>query len=308
MRRRVTGTKGGSRCLRRTLLSVSLVLATVAFWSLVAAQQSGATGRCHLDGALTRVPELSEGSGVVASRRTPGRVWALNDSGQPVLVALNNRGAVTGRVRLTGVTVDDWEAIALGPCQAGSCLYVGDIGDNSANRKRITLYRVSEPDGTSESVAVQDMFHATYPDGPHDAEALLITPKGDIFIVTKGETGPVAIYRFPRDMRPGSTAVLERVGKPREAVEAKAGGRITDGAVSPSGAWIVLRTNKALFVYSSANLTAGNWRDGRRIDLAEVGEPQGEGVAFADDTTLYLVGEAGGISREGTFARLTCTF
>ena len=37
-------------------------------------------------------------------------------------------------------------------------------------------------------------------------------------------------------------------------------------------------------------------------------EPQGEGVAFADETTLYLVGEGGGKGRPGTLARMTCTF
>jgi hypothetical protein len=31
-------------------------------------------------------------------------------------------------------------------------------------------------------------------------------------------------------------------------------------------------------------------------------------VTFASDTVLYLVGEGGGKSRPGTFARLSCTF
>ena len=33
-----------------------------------------------------------------------------------------------------------------------------------------------------------------------------------MLIVTKGDTGPVALYRAPGDLRAGSTAKLERVG------------------------------------------------------------------------------------------------
>jgi hypothetical protein len=223
-------------------------------------------------------------------------------------VALNDQGIVTGRLQLTGVRVEDWEAMAIGPCAAGSCLYVGDIGDNDAKRARITIYRVPEPAETTRSAAAQDVFHATYPDGAHDAETLLVTPQGDILIVTKGDTGPVAVYRFPADVRNGSTANLVQVGKPRGDGPVGADDRITDGAVSPNGGWVALRTNRDVRFYRTADLLSGNWQEASRINVAPLGEPQGEAIAFADDQTLYLVGEGGGKSQPGTFARLTCTF
>jgi len=225
-----------------------------------------------------------------------------------VLVSLNDRGVVTGQLQLTGARVEDWEAMAVGPCAAGSCLYVGDIGDNDAERERITIYRVPEPAGTTRSAAARDVFHATYPDGAHDAETLLVTPQGDIYIVTKGDTGPVAVYRFPRDIRNGTTAELVRVGRPRDGGPVGADDRITDGAVAPNGAWVALRTNKDVRFYRAADLLSGNWREASRINLGPLREPQGEAIAFADDRTLYLVGEGGGGSQPGTFARLMCTF
>ena len=272
----------------------------------VAQQPAAAAPRCTV-GQLVRVSDVPEGSGVAASRRTPGRIWAHNDSGQGGLVELDDRGAVTGRVGLSGVEIEDWEALAAGPCPRGSCLFIGDIGDNQAQRRQITLYRVAEPEG-SGPVAAADAFHATYPEGPQDAETLLVTPKGQMFIVTKGETGPVALYRFPGDAKPGSVTRLERVGKPRDGGKAAADDRVTDGAISPNGTRAVLRTQRALVFYSATDLLAGNWREHGRVNLAALGEPQGEGVTFADDSTLYLVGEAGGTSRTGTFARVTCTF
>ena len=215
---------------------------------------------------------------------------------------------VTGRIRLTGFTVEDWEATSVGPCPSGSCLYLGDIGDNGAKRKSIAVYRLPEPDSASGEVAVRDVFHATYPDGPHEAEALLITPKGEMFVVTKGEDGPINVYQFPRDMQPGTTAALTRVGKPRGSGKSDAHDRITDGAVSPNGSSVVLRSHRTLYFYATSDLTSGQWRERGRVDLSDLAEPQGEGVAFADDNTLYLVGEGGGKSKSGTFVRLTCAF
>jgi hypothetical protein len=184
---------------------------------------------------------------------------------------------------------------------------VADIGDNDAERKRITVYRIAEPTDASGSAKVDATLHAAYPDGSHDAEALLVTPEGRLLIVTKGDTGPVALYRFPNELRTGTTVRLERVGGPRDPRAPAENDRITDGAVSPDGQWIVLRTAQALAFYRASDLLAGNWREAGRVALASVGEPQGEGVTFASNDSVYLMSEGGGKKQPGAFARLTCT-
>jgi hypothetical protein len=279
----------------------SLVLSTTSEAQRPAVQ-------CKPAGTLQRVPELPEGSGLAASRRTPGRFWAHNDSGDPVLFALDSNGRVTGRVMISGAKVEDWEAIAVGPCSSGSCIYVADIGDNDAERKQITVYRVAEPAEASGSAKVADVFHATYPDGAHDAEALLVTPEGRLLIATKGESGPVSLYRFPAELRSATAMRLERIGGPRKTGSpAEKNDRITDGAVSPDGNWIVLRSTQALTFYRAADLLAGNWREAGRVSLAGIGEPQGEGVTFAANDAVHLMSEGGGKKQPGAFARLTCT-
>lgn len=262
--------------------------------------------QCTPAGALQRIAELPEGSGVAASRRAPGRFWSHNDSGDPVLIALDAGGRVTGRLSLTGAAVEDWEAVAVGPCPSGSCIYIGDIGDNEASRARITVYRVSEPAEASGSVKVAEVFHARYPDGAHDAEGLIVTPEGRVIIVTKGETGPVALYRFPSELRSGSTMTLERIGEPR--ARASENDRITDAAMSPDGRWIALRTKQALSFYAAADLLAGNWKEAGRVAVDRLGEPQGEGVTFGSNDSVHLVSEGGGKRQPGAFGRLTCTF
>ena len=289
----------------RSVVLLTGILLVIPSATAIAQRPAAAPLQCRLAGSIVRVPELREASGIAISRRLPGRLWVHNDSGAPVLFAINTSGAVTGRLRLSGADVDDWEAVAVGACPAGSCIYVGDIGDNNARRKRITVYRFTEPAATAESAAVGDVFHATYPDGPHDAESLLVTPEGRMHVVTKGDRG-AALYRFPREPRAGSTVQLERVGAPRESSRRRDNDRITDGAVSPDGERVVLRSNNALIFYRTSELLAGNWREIGRVDVKHLGEPQGEGIAFGADNTVFLAGEGGGRSRTGTFARLTC--
>jgi hypothetical protein len=287
----------------RIVIAVVLVL-TFASPAPIAAEQAQAE-QCRPTGPLARIAELPEASGLAASRKVPGRLWAHNDSGRPVLFALDARGAVTGRLQLTGVKVEDWEAIAVGPCAGGSCIYVADIGDNDAARKRITVYRVPEPADGNGSVAVTDAFHATYPDGAHDAEALLVGGDGRLHVVTKGETGPIALYRFPSELRSGATHQLERVGT-RATAKPAASGRITDGSVSANGEWVVLRTESSGTFYRAADLLAGQWREVSRVDLAPLKEPQGEGIAFGNDNTVFVAGEGGGKNQPATFAHFVC--
>jgi hypothetical protein len=279
----------------------------VAFVVAVAVAQGSQTSEatCRPSGSLVRVPGLAELSGIAASRAVPGRLWAHNDSGEPALFALGADGAVTGRVRLTGVKLQDWEAVSVGPCPTGSCVYAADIGDNSGTRRRVAVYRFPEPAASQASAAVTDVFYATYPDGPQDAETLFVTPDGGIYIVTKGETGPVALYRFPRDLRLGTIHLLDRIGKPRGQGRSASNDRITDGTVSANGQWVVLRTGQRLMFHRTASLAAGDWTSERTVDLRAVGEPQGEAVAVGTSGDVYVGGE-GGARSAGTFARLTC--
>jgi hypothetical protein len=240
-------------------------------------------------------------------------LWSHNDSGEPVVFALSSAGAVSGRVRVSGAKVVDWEAVAVGTCPQGSCLYVADIGDNTARRRAITIYRTREPAPGETVTAPVEALHATYPDGPQDAEAFLLLPDGVMLIVSKGDTGPVVLYRFPAPFQNGATVPLQRVvllvpaaGKGKRALVDKPD-RITDAAASPDGRWVVLRTNRALRFYDAREFAAGRVRAVSQYDVASLGEPQGEGVALSANGAVWLAGEGGGKGQPGSFARLTCT-
>lgn len=268
---------------------------------------------CRIVSGVSHLPGLPEASGVAASQRTPGMLWSLNDSGDPFVFALTTTGAVKGPVRVTGAQVWDWEDISVASCPKGTCLYIADIGDNDRTRRSITVYRTPEPaPGDAETDRVE-VLRATYPDGPHDAEALIVLPNGDLFLVTKGNGDPAALYRLKSPFQDGVTVALERVAA---LLPAKANGkessaarntRITDAEASPDGRWVVLRTPGAVIFYDAREFTNGRIREVYRYDVTPAREPQGEGVALASDGDVWLVGEGGSKSAPGTFVRLHCT-
>jgi hypothetical protein len=262
--------------------------------------------RCAPDGALIELPDVPEASNLAASVRTPGIFWTSNDNGEPVVYAVDSTGAIRGRVRVSGAKVKNWEALAVGSCTAGSCLYIGDIGDNKADRKSITVYRVPEPlPGDSATVEAQ-AFHATYPNGPQDAEAMWVTAKREVYIVTKGETGNISVYRFPpATAQNGATVELEMVVK-LEGRDPKRREMVTDASLSADGRQVAMRSKSELMIYGAPELLAGRPTAPTIVDLRELGEPQGEGVTFGPDGSLYLAGEGGGKGLPGTLVALRC--
>lgn len=250
--------------------------------------------------------EIHESSGVAVSRAHAGIFWTHNDSGEPLLYAVDADGRTAGRVRITGAQVQDWEDVALAPCPAGGdCLYVADIGDNDARRPSITVYRVPEPAPGAAHSASADAIRLRYPDGPHDAEALFVLGSA-IHVVTKGESGPIAVYRAPASAGPGAETTMQRVRQlsPDKVARPQ---RITGADASADGRWVVMRTLESASIYPAAELVGSGALDSREVDLEGLDEAQGEGIAFAPDGSLVVTSEGGKKKSPATFARLSCT-
>lgn len=271
------------------------------------ADSAAAAFACRLDTTGIALPDAVHESSGLALHAGGDALWTHNDSGEPVLHLVGTDGTARGRVRVAGATVTDWEDVAAGPCPGGGrCLYVADIGDNQASRPRITLWRVPEPAAGDAQTRPAEAFTAEYPGGPHDAEAMFVLPDGGVHLVTKGETGHVAIYRLPRTARPGTPARLELVAELR-AGDVPRRERITGAAAAPDGHWIVLRTLDALAFYRAGDLASGRLGQPLTFDLKPLNEKQGEAVEMAPDGTVHLSSEGGKKEDPATLSRLTCT-
>lgn len=269
---------------------------------------AGSPAECRIVQRGLALPRQAvESSGLAASRRHAGVLWTHNDSGgEPVLLGVDTAGGLRAQVRVAGAENKDWEDVALGPCPGGECLYVADIGDNDGNRKDVEVYRVPEPTPGDAATAPAEVVRLRYPDRPQDAEALFVLPSGDLFVVTKGNQGAVALYRAPAPFRPGAVVTLERVAGLTES-ETQRINRVTGADATPDGEWVAVRTYTALHLFRTRDLLAGGTPASDRIDLASLEEPQGEAVAIRADGTVFLTSESPGKKEPAVLSRLECT-
>ena len=233
---------------------------------------------------------LVELSGLVT---TPGGYVVVNDgaddaSGRRIFY-LDQRCKVVRTVKYPS-RPRDTEDLAQAP---DGTLYVGDIGDNGQNRETVALWRLTPGARTPK------IFRLAYPDGPHDAEALLAGADGTPVIVTKDPV-TAGVYVPDGPPRAGTTTPLRRAGSvsvPMTGTSNPFGFAghvvITGGAVSADGTRAALRTYADAFVYDVPDgdliraLTGGS---PRQIALPD--EPQGESIAFSPDgTALVTVSE-----------------
>ncbi|HWP38702.1 MAG TPA: hypothetical protein VNL18_14245 [Gemmatimonadales bacterium] len=261
-------------------------------------------------------PRLAESSGVAASRAHPGVLWTHNDSGdRPYLYATDLRGTDRGAVLVPGARAFDWEDLALGPCptRTGTCVFIGDVGDNLEVRPFVTVYAVPEPDppvsraDTLRTTRAPAVLRLRYPDGAHDVEALYVSPKdGGLFLVSKGRSGPIRLYRVDRGQWRGDSIVtaarvedLPIRPRPRE------GRWITGAAMRPDGRLVALRTETEIYFFTPGPNGRLSPAD-RPVCRIRNSDYQGEAVDFLDDSTLVLTSEAAGRRRPGTIHVLRC--
>jgi hypothetical protein len=231
-----------------------------------------------------RAAVATELSGIVYSRSQPGVLWTHNDSGdRPRLLAIAPDGKLLADLAVAGAESIDWEDIAA----ARGSLLVGDIGDNGTERPSVAVYRVNEPrlgGGSAPSATRATRFDLRYPDGPHNAEALLRDPTGGtIVIVEKRAAGRAGVYVADR-VAAGATTMLRRAG--RIAV-----GEVTGGDVSADGRTIALRTYDRVLVWTREPGESIPRALQRRPCAAREGllsEGQGEALALRGDGRAFL--------------------
>ena len=259
----------------------------------------------------TRLPESS---GAALSRTQPGVLWTINDSGDgPFLYATDTLGRDLGRYELIGAENRDWEEVALGPCPRGTCLYVADTGDNPERRDFARIYRVPEPPA-GDSLAERTLplqggeaLRFTYPDGPHDVEAMFVARDGAVHLISKGRSGSVRQYRLPPAAW-GSTAspIAELLEALPIATDRWRGRLVTGAALAPDGHRVVIRTYREVYRFELG-------ADGRltpasppiACDIAEM-DPRGESIDWLGDGDGLVLTSEGGFGTEGQITLLAC--
>jgi hypothetical protein len=133
---------------------------------------------------------------------------------------------------------------------ADGTVWLADTGDNDAIRTTVALIAL-RPDGSTS------IYRLTYPDGPHDAEALLLAPDGTPYLVTKELLGASGVYGPMSALVDGGTVAAVKVAAVNVTFTGTAGGPVgqagqllvTGGAVARDGSALALRTYTDAYVW-----------------------------------------------------------
>ncbi|MEJ3743505.1 hypothetical protein WEI85_09480 [Actinomycetes bacterium KLBMP 9797] len=249
---------------------------------------------------------LDELSGLVA---TANGYIAVNDSSEAAnrkrVFYLSKQCAVTKNVQYSGGGPRDTEDLAVSPDR--KTLWIADIGDNATSAERRTSVALwSMPIGGAQRPTIHRL---SYPDGKHDAEALLIGANNIPVIITK-TGGKAGLYSPAQALTANNeTPVpMKKVGEvtlPKTTTESPLGavGRlmVTGAASSPDGSKVVLRTYADAFEYDVAGgdvvkaLTSGTPRA-----TALDSDAFGEAIAYTADGRAFLTVSDLGTVEEGT--------
>ncbi|HEX5598053.1 MAG TPA: hypothetical protein VFX61_18870 [Micromonosporaceae bacterium] len=239
-------------------------------------------------------PRLDELSGMVATKN--GYI-VINDGSdderRKKVFFLDKKCAVKNEVSYSGNGSRDTEDLALSP--DGGTLWIADTGDNITNAKRrdtVALWTMPV-DGSKQPV----IHRLAYPDGPHDAEALLFNGDGTPIIVTKS-LGRSELYSPTGPLQPNTAegVPMKKLGEvriPRTSTphDFGPGARmlVTGGATAPDGSRVVLRTYTDAFEWdvTDGDVVAALTTTTPRVTSLP-GEPAGEAIAYTPDGKHFL--------------------
>ena len=275
-----------------------IIALTAVLCCLFLVQPGAGERRPHTAVKLTEVEDgpLSETSGIAASRKNAGVIWAHNDSGDAACVyAVNTRGRYLAMCTFGGVEARDCEDIAIGPgaTKGVDYIYLADIGDNRAVRQHVKVYRAVEPTISAGS-AMQDIrlrdvetIRLRYPEGACDSETFMVDPvTKDLYIISKRHERS-RLYRaaWPDDTT--QTVTLEyKCSLPW--------GWATGGDISRDGTAVIVRNNYTASLWKRrAGSALDEVFEGAAEHIMLTWEPQGEAICFDATGAGYYTSSEG---------------
>lgn len=282
---------------------------------------------------------LGEASGMVASPNHAGFVWIHRDGLSTDRVSRERLYAakIVNRklVPFTGATGTyptreftfanglaleniNWEDIAIGKnaiSDAGTSLYIGDVGNNKGSRNAYKIYQFAEPNPTASSAvvpALQATYKFAYPTSAKlsngewpNCETMFYLDR-NLYIVTK-ESDP-RVYRFPTSFhaQPNATHTLVPVVNGGTTRVVGAVGNPSYASFSSDRARFVIGGHKQFYVYEVSQPTLTGDALVKSV-LLTPGSPEDANHAIASASAFPKLNTEGGTYVFGTHDVLLVT-
>jgi hypothetical protein len=231
-------------------------------------------------------------------------LWSSNDHGDKARIFnFDTKGMLLKTFYLQGVDAKDFEALA---CNSeNGDLFIGDIGNNENIRFDLCIYRVSREQYDKSQAEKpypipffyedQKSFPPSQADRDFDCEALFYF-KDSLYLFTKNRSGDLfsVCYSLPAYASTGSDSSVQIIATRLDSV--KLTRWVTSADISPDGKKVVLLSETRFWLFY--DFPERNFFKGKMKEIMFNGYTQKEGVAFADNDTIYLTDEKT-ISRGG---------
>ncbi|MCK0191045.1 hypothetical protein [Arenibacter sp. F20364] len=247
---------------------------------------------------VTKLPhKLTENSGMVPAKDST--VWFIMDRGNPdKIYQVNYEGDLLKELKVKNAKNRDWEDLATD----GSNVFIGDFGNNSNDRKNLTIYKIPDPNLEKGDYLEAEKIEFNYPQQTHfppkrnkllyDAEAFFYY-QNNFYIITKNRTQPfngeALLYKVPAIKGNHEAQYLGSFVPPK----GKKNRQVTSADISPDGKTIVLLGNGTLWVFT--DFVMDNFFSGGSLKTIDLGVyTQLESVSFTNNNTLFLSDEESG--------------
>ncbi|WP_047247236.1 hypothetical protein [Maribacter thermophilus] len=274
------------------ILKTNLWLKTYLFLFITTAISCNNYGQLKV---ITDLPKsLKENSGMVSLKDST--VWLIEDSGnKDEIYKVDFHGKIVKTLKVKNAKNKDWEDLAKD--DQGN-VYIGDIGNNANERKRLTIYKVPNPEIEPGDKIDAEKITFSYPEQtefpPHKAERLydaeaLFHHGSQLYIITKNRsnpfTGEALVYTVPDSEGSYEAKLISRL----KLCNTWKTCQITGMDISPKGDRIVALSYGKLFVFSEFS-----WDDFTKGKIEEIDlgtRTQLESVFFMNENTLLLSDE-----------------
>jgi hypothetical protein len=301
----------------KRMLAATLLLATTTALSVALAagaplelrlRRLDAADYARRTAAVVNDPAIAEISGLAASRRAPGLLWAINDSDNGNLLHLVGTDArLRGSYPVEGARNYDWEDLAGYVLDDTPWLLVADTGDNGGLRQSIELIAVREPDPAAPvaPIPVAWKLEVRWPDGPRDCEAMVVDPIAREILLVAKKRVPAQVFRvpLPKGEPPAGPMVAQQIAtipsipQPtdddlrRAPPGARYMSQITAADLSPDGLRLVVLTYREAYLLERA--PGEPWllalrREPKRLRMPPL--VQAEAIAFEPDGRVIWIG------------------
>lgn len=270
--------------------------------------QTADTVVCQLEKIARLAPSLEEISGMVS---TAEGFWVHNDSDNGATITLITAKGVIKSVRKIGNAINyDWEDIASG---TDGSLYIGDIGNNSNNRRFLQVYKVKNP--MSEGAKLEaEKIEFSYPDQHsfppkeprliYDAEAMVYF-NDSLFIFNKNRSKPfdgyLRVYKIPA--KPGNF-VAQLTDSVYLGGQSSINHWITGADISADGKSLALLTSDKIWLFE--NFKGSNFFQASLKVLLLNHFSQKEAICFDREGFLFVADELFERVLGGNLYRVTC--